>query len=543
VPLSDEVIYLPREIKGLERSTILIHGMDDLYRRALMLTEDEGEGNIPRFEARRLFDEMRVALSRSTDRLILFEAPDAAVLQALRVQELDGTYVLRWEDLVETLQTEEMSEIEVIEGYLREVEDLLEREMWGAAYARNRRSYRIAARIGDRALEHEADVQYLAGMLQEASTLLHRGEWQAAEDRNRIAREYAVHVDDASIWSQLDEQRKRIEVDVALKAQEHLQQAKLLAAKKQFEEAYREATAATSLSTMLSDASLRQSIADAMADTCWAWASHLVDSGDSEANSLKAADLLAESARVLESEQNLDGAGVLWLLHERYRQLPQRSGHSDDQLQTLLSYVSRHLALLAGAQVDPDGYAYARRWIGEAYAGLGESFTLYYQWANLAQELGERSGDDGYRGRVQQLAHRLQAILERAGQMSQFWDDNVDLARFRALATGVDGDHVTASQAWEALDEPVRAAEEARLAGEMPRAYSLYRQAKHAVPEELAIAVKLIRLVEQLQQKHDHLRPQERLQLAAELQTLQDAIDGGSNSGSDTDEDPSAGVV
>jgi hypothetical protein len=160
----------------------------------------------------------------------------------------------------------------------------------------------------------------------------------------------------------------------------------------------------------------------------------------------------------------------------------------------------------------------------EAYADLGDSFTLYYNWASLAQELGERSGDDGYRARVLQLSHRLQTILERAGPMSQFWDGNEQLARFRALATGVQGEHTLASQAWQDLDEPVRAAEEARLAGDMPRAYTLYRQAKHAVPEELAISVKLIRLIEQLQQKHEHLRPQERIQLAAELRALREVV-------------------
>ena len=34
---------------------------------------DGGGGSIARFEARRLFDEMRVALSRSTDKLVLLE--------------------------------------------------------------------------------------------------------------------------------------------------------------------------------------------------------------------------------------------------------------------------------------------------------------------------------------------------------------------------------------------------------------------------------------------------------------------------------------
>ena len=73
-----EVIFLPREIKGLERGTVLINGLAAHYQRACDLADDGGEGNIPRFEARRLFDEIRVALSRSTQNLILLDRVDAA---------------------------------------------------------------------------------------------------------------------------------------------------------------------------------------------------------------------------------------------------------------------------------------------------------------------------------------------------------------------------------------------------------------------------------------------------------------------------------
>ena len=60
-PSAEEVIFLPREIKGLERATVLVHGLNAVYTRAMRLCDEVEGGNIAKFEARRLFDEMRVA--------------------------------------------------------------------------------------------------------------------------------------------------------------------------------------------------------------------------------------------------------------------------------------------------------------------------------------------------------------------------------------------------------------------------------------------------------------------------------------------------
>lgn len=63
----------------------------------------------PRLEARRQFDEIRVALSRSTDKLVLLEPPAASVLAELHVSQLPGHYTITWDSLLELLRTEEMS--------------------------------------------------------------------------------------------------------------------------------------------------------------------------------------------------------------------------------------------------------------------------------------------------------------------------------------------------------------------------------------------------------------------------------------------------
>ncbi|MEZ4715366.1 MAG: hypothetical protein R2851_04655 [Caldilineaceae bacterium] len=47
--------------------------------------------------------------------------------------------------------------------------------------------------------------------------------------------------------------------------------------------------------------------------------------------------------------------------------------------------------------------------------------------------------DASYRTQVVHLEQRLASLLERAGPFSHLWDNNVELARFRALAAGVHG--------------------------------------------------------------------------------------------------------
>ncbi|RIK37216.1 MAG: hypothetical protein DCC55_25010, partial [Chloroflexi bacterium] len=206
----DEVVFLAREIKGLERATVLIHGLNQSYERALRLCDSHEEGNIPRFEARRLFDEMRVALSRSTEKIVLLEPADAPVLAELAVAELSGVGALTWEALLDTLQTEEMSELEVIEGYLDEVDDLLEREMWTPARRRNRRAYDLAVQLGDLALQREAQEQYIRSYLIEADALLHQDEWPQAYERNREAAALAASFGDPFVQDEVQEQIEAI---------------------------------------------------------------------------------------------------------------------------------------------------------------------------------------------------------------------------------------------------------------------------------------------------------------------------------------------
>ena len=523
--MADEIVYLPREIKGLERQTIIIQGMDAVYRRARDLCVDRGEGNIPRFEARRLFDEIRVAVSRSTYRLVLLEEPDAEVLQELELDQTRGVSRLSWPDLILALQTEEMSEIEAIEGYLLEVEDLAERGKWEQAVTRNRRAYRLAARIGDRALQREADRQHVGVFLQRANALLRREAWREAYDANRTARDLAAVVDEDDQWRRVDGQLAEIQRLAAAELQSRVDEANALREANRYEQAYQAARRAQEMVAMLPAGEAVQRANDALADAAWSWAAHLLDVDD-EAAPRQMAELLDESAAIMARQGDETGASALRLLRDRYRKIPQRRDLTDQQIREILDYAHRYLAIMEPLDAGAGVYVHVRRWLLDTFACLEEHFTLYYAWASTAQALGEQIGDPSYRPLVLRLEQRLETIFDRAGALGSLWDDDLDLKRFRALVAGVHGEHEEASMAWERLDEPEAAADQARLAGDPERAYNLRRQAKLPISEELSTSVKFLRLLEQVEGKHDSLSPAERATLARRMEELKKALGG-----------------
>ncbi len=522
---ADEIIFLPREIKGLERTTIFIHGLNVAYERAIDLCQDSGDGNIPRFEARRLFDEIRVALSRSTDNLVLLEAADAPVLQALDIEYVDGCVEMGWADLIETLQTEEMSELEAVEGYLREVEDLYERDKWEQAFARNRRAHAMALRMGDRALQREADIQYAGGILLQADTLLYRNRWREAHERNREARDFAANVNDTALWRRIDEQRDLIVQEATGQVRTFLDAADSERRQKQYEQAYDHAKLAYDLGSIVLDAETRRDVSDAIGDICWQWAGHLIDTSDTDETGRRVAELLGESARIMELDGNQGGAEALRILSRRYATLPLRDEMSDEQILSLLDLARQYVEVVAPLHPERIAYAHVQRWLTNAFANLGERFTLYYAWSSTAEQICTLIDDTSYLARVIQLEQRLNTILDRSGPLSSLWDGDEDLARFRALAVGVHGRHDESSLAWEALGDPLRAAEQARAAGDMERAYQLLRAANAPISEDLATTIKFLRLLEQIELKGYAYSDNERQMLRDRLERLRATLD------------------
>ncbi|NJN83952.1 MAG: hypothetical protein HC802_17855, partial [Caldilineaceae bacterium] len=218
----DEAIFSPHEIKGLERATVLIYGLNDQFLRAMALCDETENSNLAKFEARRLFDEMRVALSRSTDKLILFEAPEAPVLGELEIAEIDGVLTIRWDDLLESLQTEEMSEIEVIEGYLDEADELVERGRWQQARTRNRRAFSLALQVEDLALQRDAQEQYIRSYLHEATHRLHENQWQRAFDLHQTARKLSDQFGDPLLQEEMEDHFVEIRARIAQEIAAHV---------------------------------------------------------------------------------------------------------------------------------------------------------------------------------------------------------------------------------------------------------------------------------------------------------------------------------
>ena len=521
----DEVIFLPREIKGLERSTILIHGLNQIYETALELCQDRGEGNIPRFEARRLFDEVRVSLSRSTDNLVLLEPADAPVLKALAVETIAGSQVIGWADLIETLQTEEMTELEAIEGYLREVEDLLEREKWEQATARNRRARAMAVRLGDRALQREADIQLVNGKLQQADSLLYRAEWHIAHGFNQEARTLAGPLNDPLLQQRIDEQQHLLSTRVGQQVTTLLTTADAARTRRQFASAHAAAQEAYALIDLVDEETLHRRVIDTLADTCWTWAGHLVDGNDVADVASHVVTLLGQAATVRAAAGESVRAEALQILAQRYERLPRSHDLGEEDVLLLLDLANAFMTSMEPERPQPAQFAFVRRWLFEAYGGLEDRVSLFYGWTSTAARLDRLTGESSAGTHVTHLEQRLTAVLERAGQFGHLWDNSTELARFRALAAGVHGRHEAAADAWEALGEPAHAAEQARLAGDMERAFNLLRQAKLPVGEDLSTTIKFLRLLEQLEHKQYAYSPNEQAMLRTRLAALQATLD------------------
>lgn len=519
--VDDEVILLPREIKGLERATVLIHGLNSVYERAMRLCEETEGGNLPKFEARRLFDEMRVALSRSTEKIILLEAPQAPVLTELGIDQAVGVGVIDWPLLLETLQNEAISELEMIEGYLEEAETRFDKTLWADGYRYNRRAYELARQIGDLALQREAQEQYVRGHLEEAGTLLHQNQWQAAHARNRQAEQLAEELGDPELLFDVEDQFHEIGQVISTQVQAQLAQVTDQQERQHFKAAQQSLQTVRALLPFLPvDASVHAQVDEAFVALAWQWAAHLVTGSYTPADAQQAAALLRQAGEIMQRQADPLGVQVAQLIAARYEQLPQRANLNQTQISTLLDAVARYLDLIKTLQLAEDAYIYVQRWLDEAFASLGQHTALYYRWAVIAQEFSLLTDHPGLDEQFWDLENRFKLLLD-AGKRAL---DDPDLAKFQAFIAGYNGDPLTASQTWEQLGELKLAVEYAREAGDLERAYRLFHQLRSETPEEVSTTVKLLRLVQQLKHKHAHLRPAERQTLLAELAALQTAV-------------------
>jgi len=517
---SDEVIFLPREIKGLERSTVLIYGLNALYERADLLCQELSGDLIGRLEARRLFDEMRVALSRSTDRLVIMESAEAAVLKALAIHEIPGVLPIRWPDLIETLQTEELSAIEVIEGYLDEVDDLFERGMWAQGYRRNRRAYDLAVQLEDHALQREAEVQQIEGHLQEAAQHLAAREWHTVQRINRHAATLAATFGDPLLIDQVADQYAELNQAIGAEVQTLLESARNYLAVANYRQAQAGVSAAETLVELTADTALQSAVDEVMAALAWRWAAQLLDQDNTPETVARVIALFETAANVMQRQADSVGAQVMDLLAQRYHELPPRPNLSKREVIELLARTQRYLHLVRPLHLAEEGYLYVQRWLDELFGGLHSHADLYYSWALLAQEFAAVADYPLLDEHLWELENELDLLVGRGRQSP----DEPIVKRFRAFVAAYNEAPAQASLLWEELGELDLAFAAARSAGDLERAYTLARQAKLPIPEDLAVTVKATRLLHQLHQKHHGLYPAERQALLDLLATLQATV-------------------
>lgn len=520
----EETIFLAREIKGLERSTVIVHGLNEVYLRAKRLIDYSDGQQLPLYEARRIFDEVRVALSRSTDRIIFLDSPDAPVFNELGFNQLDSIFPIGWDDLLDLLRNEEVSDIEVIEGLLEEAEDLVERERWEQAYRNNRRAYELALQIGDLALQREAQQEYIRTHLYEAKSHLEKGEWAKADQINQTALSLADAYGDPLLNDEVADQRQEIDGSLTYQAQNRLDAAKEARRQKQYKRAFSEVRAALAIAQASDDANLQSQVDKLLPEVALQWATELAAAKGAVSQLPEVYDA---AVNALERQGINEASQTLQILAQRYREVAQIGNLAPKQISTVLALLSDYLASLRPDQEIPKTHSVVQTWIEETFSSLGNETTLFVQWTLTAIGLEESLGYAGLDNHLWELELRAQELT--ANTLS-----NVDakaLAHFRAVSAAYTGDPVESSLAWEQLGEISRAVEQARIAGDMERAYNLLRQNKNAgdIPEDLSTAVKAMRLLQQLEQKHhglNHAERQTMLESLARLHTMLSAEEG-----------------
>lgn len=514
---NDEAIFLPREIKGLERTTVLLYGLNALYERAMHLCHNDNHNDtIPYFEARRIFDEMRVALSRSTDRLIILEAPDAPVVAALAMESVPNVNRIRWLDLIDSLETEELSTLEVIQGYLEEVDDFFERGMWEQGYRRNRRAHELALQEGDEALRREAEEQFITGNIDEAQRLLADQRWLEAHGVNRrvskLANRYGYpdFIDDVSI--QYREITSAIAADVNQRLRTALQQIE----ENRYYQAHDEVQAAMELAWLTEDKDLHTRVDEAAAMISWRWAALLLEHGDTPDTIPRVIKLFEEAAAAMHRQGDTLGTQALQSLVDRYRELPPKANYSKAETENLLTHTDRYLQLIGPLQLDSEAYVYIERWLEESFSEVRRHVDLYHSWATLAQSYARITPYATFDDHVWELENQLTLLIERGKQSP----DNPTVMRFRAFVAAYD-ERPEASILYEKLGETELAVRAARAAGELEHAYTLYRKSDEEIPDELGATVKAVRQLRELHQKHRRLYPAERQALLDAIRALE----------------------
>ena len=505
-----EVLFAAREIKGLERATILVHGLGQVYDRVIALAENEDGTIIPQMEARRLIDQMRVALSRSTSRIIFVESPDAAVFDALEFDAKAAAIALGWSELAEFLQADMMTELELVSGLLDEAEELADRSRLDDALRRNRRAAAIAERAGSLDAVAQARRQFAILTLRHAEALLETGALAQAQEAFQELTAAADALPDEQYTARMNELEERLTAASDSLFDKLLDQSRDALDALEYPAAHAAAARALAIAARAATADRMARARRAAIKATAAWAADLAAIGLA-ADSTQIHSLLTELAGLHLSAGAAAQAAATRVLARRYAETPQRGGLATAQIEAVLA-----IARLVLAEHAPDATTlqHLSVWLDETFNALGNKGDIYYAWANTAARLAAFDKAPDFDERLWDLENRL--LLAPPDALA-----GREVASFRAFLADYGGDPAQASLSWEQLGDMELAIESARNAGDLERAYMLLRRtnASH-VPESISTAVKALRLLQQLHQKQQHLYPAERRALLEELARL-----------------------
>jgi hypothetical protein len=432
---------------------------------------------------------------------------------------LPGHYSISWDSLLELLRTEEMSEIEAVEGYLDEADDLLERGRWDHARRRNRRAHEFAEQIDDHSLLREAQEQYIRIYVAQAADQLAHDRLRDAYVLNRQANDLADAYGDPQIQDDVDEQLRTIRTAVQRKADALVDTAQAAADEHDYALAYRIAFTGAELLEIMQDPSLQAQLDTATVAHGWQWGIQLLAEGPEAGPRL--ADLFQHLREAMQRQHDVVGAQVAALLADRYRNLPHNAELSQHHLVRLIHYTDQYLQVLAPLNLEVSAFVYVEHWLEEIFQRLNGYNSLYYDWALAAQKFAAQVDYPPLDERLWDLENRVE--LER-GPNWKLDGDGEALVKFAALIAAYNGDPIVASAAWEKLGQVELAAQQARVAGDLERAYNLLRRHNKLVPEELATAVKLVRQAAQLETKYHHLTAAEREAIFEHLAKLSEHL-------------------
>lgn len=515
-----EVLFAAREIKGLERATILVHGLGAVYDRVEELTENEDGTIIPQMEARRLIDQMRVAISRSTSRIVFVEPPDAPVFARLGFDPATDAITLGWTELAEFLQADMMTELELVSGLLDEAEELTDRSRLDDALRRNRRAAAIAERTGSPDAVAQARRQFATLTLRHAEELLEANALAQAQEAFQTLTTVADALPDEVYGARMSELQDRLTAASDTLFDKLLEQSQQALEALEYANAHAATQRALAIAARAATAA-RMTRARAAAITAnSAWTVNLAALGDA-AHSAHIAELLEELAKLQTAAGAADQSYRTSLLARRYAMTPDRSALGPAEVRIVLNLAGATLAddAPAGGALDETTVAHVTLWLEETFADLGSEVPLYFRWAHTAAQLAARTHYPALDEHLWDLENRLD-LPDKDGPPG-----DPDAARFVAFLVDYGGDPTRASILWEQLGDMEQAIESARNAGDLERAYILLRRTNPShVPEAVSTAVKALRLLQQLQQKQHHLYPAERRALLEEMARLHAAL-------------------